>query len=61
VRQEDKLYFPARQEISVRCQEVSGQCHDTSHEGVMSPPSLGGDTDTAGQRIKTSEVSALAD
>jgi hypothetical protein len=36
--------------LSVRCQEVSEGCHDTSQGGVMSPPLLGGDTDTKGAR-----------
>jgi hypothetical protein len=42
VRHEGDKYFPLRPKVGVRCQEVSGQCHDTSHEGhegVTSPPS----------------------
>jgi hypothetical protein len=46
VRVEGRLYFSNRMD-GVRCQEVSNGCHDTSHDGVMSSPPLGDDTETA--------------
>jgi KaiC/GvpD/RAD55 family RecA-like ATPase len=41
VRHEGTKYFPkqAKPKVGVKCQEVSTECHDTSHEGVISPPS----------------------
>jgi hypothetical protein len=33
-----KRYFAKPKKSGVKCQEVSGQCHDTPHEGVTSPP-----------------------
>ena len=40
VRHEGNKYFPrqAKAKGGVKCQEVSGQCHDTSREGVKPPP-----------------------
>jgi RecA-family ATPase len=47
VRWDGERYYARLGNEGVKCQEVSEQCHDTSHDGVMSPPPLGGDTDTA--------------
>jgi hypothetical protein len=40
-------YYARQSNEGVGCQEVSKECHDTSHDGVMSSPPLGDDTDTA--------------
>jgi hypothetical protein len=47
IRKDGRKYYANRTNEGVKCQEVSKECHDISHDGVMSPPSLGDDTDTA--------------
>jgi hypothetical protein len=50
IRQVGKTYFANVTMKGVRCQEVSKECHDTSHIGVMSSPPLGDDTVAIGQK-----------
>lgn len=49
IKKDGKKYYANRTivDVGVKCQEVSEKCHDTSHDGVMSSPPLGDDTDTA--------------
>jgi hypothetical protein len=47
VRWDGERYYARQGNGGVKCQEVSKECHDTSHDGVMSSPPLGDDTDTA--------------
>ncbi|MFY9837490.1 MAG: AAA family ATPase [Xanthobacteraceae bacterium] len=47
VHWDGERYFARHTNEGVKCQEVSKECHDTSHDGVMSSPPLGDDTDTA--------------
>jgi hypothetical protein len=45
IRQVGTKYYANLKGEGVKCQEVSKECHDTSHDGVMSSPPLGDDTD----------------
>jgi hypothetical protein len=47
VRWNGERYYAHHANERVKCQEVSHGYHDTSHDGVMSSPPLGDDTDTA--------------
>jgi AAA domain len=42
VHGDGERYYAHQGNEGVKCQEVSEQCHDNSHDGVMSPPSLRG-------------------
>jgi hypothetical protein len=45
IRQVGTKYYANLKGEGVKCQEVSKECHDTSHDGVMSSPPLGDNTD----------------
>ena len=50
VRYDGGKYYTNGANGGVSVNQVSGACHDTGHDGVRSPPTLGGDTDTVATR-----------
>jgi DNA transposition AAA+ family ATPase len=50
VHWDGERYYARQGNEGVQCQEVSEECHDTSHVGVISSPPLGDDTAAIGQK-----------